>query len=322
MSADTNDVLERIGRLESQIAGQPEDVAQGTPKIPGLLDRLEKLEATTASQSQAKRFDLSEKLINGLLAANEHLDDKAGRILGAMAFLTAAAAAIFTKAYSPSPPSEMIRRRLYDVLPATVGVDVTNAINRVSWDVPHATILGFEWSLVTFAVYMLLVFVGAVLYLTALGPFLNIPKAWKERSKREPSLLFFYFVAEQSEPDWAGQWSEEKSADLEARITSNQIYESRMIAQNARAKYTYLSVGSIFFIMAIFCLMALIAGILTADNRIAWLLTTIGGVAWSVTLAAVTKVRPPKETKLHWVYITVTGVLIAVAVFLSTRIWG
>src|SRR5436190_19060038 len=102
---EMKDVLARIGRLESQIAGQPKNIAQGTPEMPGLVDRLDKLEAKTANQSEAKRFDLSEKLINGLLAANEHLDDKAGRILSAMAFLTAAAAATFTKAYSTNPAS-------------------------------------------------------------------------------------------------------------------------------------------------------------------------------------------------------------------------
>jgi hypothetical protein len=94
-----------------------------------------------------------------------------------------------------------------------------------------------------------------------------------------------------------------------------------MVAQNARAKYTYMTVGSVFFILAIFCLMALIAGILTTDNRVAWLLTTIGGVAWSVTLAIVTKIRPPKQTKLHWVYIAVTVLLAVIAVLLGRSIW-
>ena len=315
-------LLDRIEALEGKVNDQSTAIEHGPLQLTDLTARIDVLEGVAAaSQSEGKRFDLSEKLINGLLAANEHLDDKAGRILAAMAFLTAAAAAIFTKAYSPSPPSETIRRKLYDVLPTTIGADVSNAINRISWDVPHATILGVEWSLVTFAVYMLLVFVGAVLYLTALGPFLNVPKGWRERVKNNPSLLFFYFVAEEKEENWKAYWSPEESADLQKRIAENQVYESRMIAQNARAKYTYMTVGSVFFILAIFCLMALIAGILTTDNRVAWLLTTIGGVAWSVTLAAVTKVRPPKETKLHWVYIAVTLVLAIIAVVLGVSIW-
>jgi hypothetical protein len=302
-----------------------------TPEIKALVDRIGALEAKVADQSKAKLFELSEKVINGLLAVNEHFDDKASRTLSAMAFLTAAAAAIFTKAYSPNPPTELIRRKLYEALPTTVGVDVTNAISKATWDVPHASIWGVEWPLATFSVYMLLVFVGAVLYLTALGPFLNISKAWRskirpnrvtDKSQELPSLLFFYFVAEVGEEEWKEYWEKDRTPEtLEREITSSYIKESRKIAQNARAKYTYLSVGSVFFILAIFCLMALVAGILSSDNKVAWLLTMIGGIAWSMTLAGVTKVRPPKESKVHWIYITATILLLVIAAILSINIW-
>jgi hypothetical protein len=67
--------------------------------------------------------------------------------------------------------------------------------------------------------------------------------------------------------------------------------------------------------------MALVAGILSSDNKVAWLLTMIGGIAWSMTLAGVTKVRPPKESKVHWIYITATILLLVIAAILSINIW-
>ena len=304
-----------------------------TPEIRALQGRITALEAKVDVQSEPKLIDLSEKVITGTLDVDQHFDDKASRILSAMAFLTAAAAAIFTKAYSPSPPSELIRRKIYEVLPAMAGPDVTNAINKISWDVPHATLGGIEWPLVSFSLYMLFVLVGAVLYLTALGPFLNISQAWRreirpdrstDKSLKLSSLAFFYFISEVDEKEWEEYWKPpiRTPEKLQEELTDNYIKEARKVAQNAKVKYTYLSVGSLFFIVAIFFLMALIAGLLSTDNRVVWFLTMVGGIVWATTLAGVTKVRPPRETKTHWIWLSVAAALSVTAIILGVGIWG
>jgi hypothetical protein len=292
-----------------------------TPEIKGLQSRITALEAKVDGHSEPKLIDLSEKVITDTLEVNQHFDDKASRILSAMAFLTAAAAAIFTKAYSPSPPAELIRP------------DFTNAINKVSWDMPHATLGGIEWSLVSFSLYMLFVLVGAVLYLTALGPFLNISQAWRreirpdrstDKSLKLSSLAFFYFISEVDEKEWEEYWKPpvRTPENLQEELADNYIKEARKVAQNAKVKYTYLSVGSLFFIVAIFFLMALIAGLLSTDNRVVWFLTMVGGIVWATTLAGVTKVRPPRETKTHWIWVGVAAALSVTAVILGVGIWG
>lgn len=301
-----------------------------TPEIKELQDRITRLEAEVTAQSEEKLMELSEKAINVVLDVDKHFDDKASRILSAMAFLTAAAAAIFTKAYSPIVPADMIRRKLYEVVPA-LPPDVTNAINKVTWEVPQASIRGIEWSLITFSVYILLVLVGAILYLTALGPFLNIPEAWRreispdrsaDKKKRLSSLLFFYFIAEVDQQEWEAYWTQDRTpAELQNEITDTYIKDSRKIAQNAKVKYTYLRVGSLFFIVAIFFLMALVAGMLSADIRVVSVFTTVGGIVWAITLAGVTKARPPRESKTHWVWILVALALSAGAVLLSLTVW-
>jgi hypothetical protein len=303
-----------------------------TPEIRGLQGRITALEAKVEGQSEPKLIDLSEKVITGALDVNQHFDDKASRILSAMAFLTAAAAAIFTKAYSPSPPTDLIRRKIYEALPATAGLDVTNAINKVSWEVPHASVGGIEWSLVSFSLYMLFVLVGAVLYLTALGPFLNISQAWRseirpdrssDKSLKLSSLAFFYFISEVGEEEWKEYWKPpvRTPAQLQDELTDNYIKEARKVAQNAKVKYTYLSVGSLFFIVAIFFLMALIAGLLSTDNRVVGFFTMVGGIVWATTLAGVSKVRPPRETKTHWAWAGVAIALTVIAIILGIGIW-
>jgi len=61
--------------------------------------RLAEVEAKLQESSKPKLIALGEISFKTVLEADVHLDNKASRILGAMAFLTAAAAAIFAKAY-------------------------------------------------------------------------------------------------------------------------------------------------------------------------------------------------------------------------------
>src|SRR5262245_44099509 len=75
--------------------------------------RIQSLETKLSWKDEEKRFELAQVALEHILAVGEHLDGKASRILGAMAFLTAAAAAaIFARAWSPPLPIDDISRKL------------------------------------------------------------------------------------------------------------------------------------------------------------------------------------------------------------------
>ena len=69
-------------------------------------DRMSQSDATNT-----ELMDLAESSFKAVLDADYHLDDKASRILSTMAFLTAAAAAVFSKAYLPSNGCETESRK-------------------------------------------------------------------------------------------------------------------------------------------------------------------------------------------------------------------
>ena len=64
----------------------------------------------------AKRFELAQTTFDHIHNVIEHMDGKASQILGAMAFLTAAAAAVFVRVSPASIPVEDTSRKLATAL--------------------------------------------------------------------------------------------------------------------------------------------------------------------------------------------------------------
>jgi hypothetical protein len=173
------------------------------------------------------RYELAETSFKTVLDCDIHEDNKASRILTAMAFLTAAAAGIFAKAYSSDNDSQL-------------------------------------WVLAVFSLYMFFVFLGASLYLTALGPALNIPLHWsKKGEEKEPkSLLFFKLITDIKEEAWKKYWKEQETISLEEKMTDDFIYETYLIAQKVKTKLFRMVFGSFFFKIAILFLIPLVVAII------------------------------------------------------------
>src|SRR5437763_2496252 len=182
-------------------------------------------------------IQLAETTFKAVLDADYHLDDKASRILSAMAFLTAAAAAIFAKAYSSG-------------IPGTTRV----------------LVFGWDLSLVAFLSYMLLVLIGAAFYLAALGPALNKPSGWLISGASEVrSRLFYDFIARVHPDAWSRYWKSLTAEVLQNKIQEDYIFESRLLAEKARAKFLWMSFGSVFFRVALICLINLVASLFFAN---------------------------------------------------------
>lgn len=233
---------------------------------------------------------LAEATFKTVLDADVHQDNKASRVLGAMAFLTAATAAVFGRAYPASPaPAPLL-------LPS-VPVDMRP---------------------IAFVCYLSLVLIGAALYLSALGPSLNIP-IWLrsgEDTKKVRSLLFFSTIADIDEHVWQEAWKKD-SAELQRQMFNSYLNESRLIAQKAQSKFVLMSLGSLSFRVAIICLAVLAATLLPGERMVIAVALGISALL-SIVFAFTSWRRPPIKLRggtFGW--LTAGGVaLIALAVSL------
>lgn len=220
-----------------------------------------------AKQNFDDRIKLVEASFKTVLDSDLHEDDKAGRILSAIAFLTAAAAAVFGAAGNlQKTPS---------------------------------TIFGLNASVIAFSAYLFFVLVGAALYLGALGPSFNRPSWFQSRSQRVYSLLFFQNIGALDEKAWSDYWlnDERTLAELQDLMVKNYIDEGRLIAQKLQAKVTLMSLGSLSFRVAILFFVVLMATLFSPDSGVVWLVFLLGLFGLFYSFAFVSRTLPKQESQ-------------------------
>lgn len=149
-----------------------------------------------------------------VLDATKHQDDKVGRFLTAIAFLTAATITFGTRS---------------DVL------DIRYAVDGL---LPLPALL--------FAGFLLLVVIAVVFLLMALGQALRPPTGKKE------SYLFFLLIARLPIEQWRARWSDGvRTADLQRAITADLVAESYNIAVRAEKKYRRTGEAQTVFTVAL-----------------------------------------------------------------------
>jgi hypothetical protein len=238
-------------------------------KIDALSKRLDDIEARQAESKRRQKIDLAEASFKTVLDADYHLDDKASRILSAMAFLTAAAAAIFAKAYSSGTPGA-----------------------------PRILVFGVDLSLVAFLAYMVFVLIGAGLFLAALGPALNKPSGWLISGASDVrSRLFYDFIARVHSDAWSQYWNSLTAEELQNRIQQDYVFESRLLAEKARAKFLSMSFGSVFFRLALIWLIILVASLFSSNATIVQFISIFGSMALLVVFAFERLTQPPRPQK-------------------------
>jgi hypothetical protein len=285
------------------------------------LDKLERrlllIEKALETSEGKTRIELAETTFKTVLDADYHLDDKASRILSAMAFFTAAAAAIFAKAYTPSLSENELRTRIgralsqYAIQDSSVVDGVINNLRATS-----VQLFGYDLSLVAFLGYMIFAVVSAGFYLAALGPSLNKPSEWLASAQKVQSRLFYDFIAQVDNTVWTQQWSQGTApiANLQSEFERNYIFESRLLAEKARAKYLWLSFGALFLRLALLCLIVLAASLFASRIRTVQLLSMFGCALLIGVFAFqnVTKTRKPKLRNLlnPWTGFLVIGIVL------------
>lgn len=175
--------------------------------------------STDGAPDDAKeRFGLAKLAYEEVLDATKHQDDKVGRFLTAIAFLTGAAIAFGTRE---------------EVL--AVRYDLDGAL-------PLPGIL--------FAAFITLVLIAVVFLLMALGQPLRPPRSRSGSS--EQSRLFFLVISQMPLDTWNDAWgSGVTTTQLRSQLTENLVKESHNIAVRAESKYRRTSEAQAVFTIAL-----------------------------------------------------------------------
>lgn len=266
-------------------------------KMQNLESRVSALETQAEKLPSAEIIKLAETSFKTVLDADIHLDNKASRILSAIAFLTAAAAAIFSRAYSPVQTAPELQQPLTQALsPYLKAAQLPSTVSNVlqNLEKPRMSLLGFDLALLSFSAYILFVLLGAALYLAALGPSLNIPGWLRDQSKNKQvkSLLFFENIASVDEDRWFNYWTENAPKDVQRRIKDNFIKETYLLAQKTKTKVRLMSVGSVCFKGAITSLAFLIVSLFSFAPSSGWLFLLISVLTLGVAFTFENIVRP------------------------------
>lgn len=158
-------------------------------------------------------LDLSKRSLDEVTRLTGYEDEKANRILTAMAFLSALDGVLFASF-----------------------VDKYHALLwSSSWLV--SLVYGF------FFLYILLLSLGAICVVYAVQPRFNVPSDWGKGSGPLGSFLFFKQIIQVTPKTWTQAFSGQTGADLKNEYVKNAIFETYLIAEKVRDKLEYLEPG-------------------------------------------------------------------------------
>lgn len=210
------------------------------------------------------KYELAKTSFDHIMKMNLHLDGKAGRTLSAMAFLSAAAAAVYA--------NSLINRDqisfgdfLTDLIPplnvASQGVLLNLGVNTIS-----------------FSLYLLGIMIGASIYLRALGPKIE----WKgEKPESVETVLYFDKIAAYPLDSWQKHWEENSAEQLHDQTTENYIKESWIVSNKTEKKFKWMQWGNFIFRISLFLTIPLIASLVSDDSDSLVLFSLFG---WALLL--------------------------------------
>jgi hypothetical protein len=134
----------------------------------------------------------------------QYEDEKANRLLTAIAFISAFVASLFATIPNRFPPG-------------SIGVLWKEGIHA------RAIVLGSVY--VLFCAYSVLVGIGVAMIVHAVRPRFEEPKAWKSGNKPK-SLLFFQRIIEADPAEWVRAFSQATSDELSLAYIKNAVFET------------------------------------------------------------------------------------------------
>jgi len=186
-----------------------------------------------------KRYEVTREVLRHPMELTKHEDAKAGRILAPVAFLTVAAAAVFSTLLNNGLRFELslfCSQRL-DLIPAS------------------------------FAGYIILVVVGTILMLETFGPSFELPKVWRTSVKSEEkgsgrtyepqSIFFFEKISEEDRNQWVNYFGGVINEIL-TKACNDHVFEAHLVSTKVSKKVRCIKWGKRFFYVAMIMFAALI----------------------------------------------------------------
>ena len=200
-------------------------------------DTFGRLQKTISAKKQpaaalTKKVKIAEESLKSVIHLTEYEDDKANRILTAVAFLSAFAAVMFTETMdSVDFPKE----------------PVSGCIAFLTHSYPY-----IYYGLFFF--YALLMTWGAVLVIFGIRPSFNLPSVIKSGGEVS-SLLFFRFILSSTPETWAETYRDKSPQELEQLYFENCVTESYLVAGKIPKKIAFVELGTKYFFASTIVLM-------------------------------------------------------------------
>jgi hypothetical protein len=300
-----------------------------------LTDALTKLKgnlaAATEEVSTSKLLDTAEKSFTGVLESKNHYQDMASRILGAVAFLTAAAVAVYVKASSLVVSSGYLETAINKAL-AAGGVESRLApmiVQNLSGTLQSVYPPILNWPLIAFFSYMLSILVGAVMYMATLWPpYFEIqddtaggtaaPRSGSNalaKLRTHSFLAFGSLKTIKGLSDLKTRYALHEMNKFEEELLDTYLIERSEIADHANRVAHYLFIGTHFFVIAFFCFIGLAATLFLPNERHALRACLIGFVVFAFFLGVGNYLRSKhwsRRMMIVWGIVTI-GSLIGLA---------
>jgi len=185
--------------------------------------------SSTNTEELWKKYHITREVFDRCMEMTKHEDEKAGRILASMAFLTVAAAAIFSTFLNKGLKLEfsLFCSQSFDLIPMCFGC------------------------------YVFFVIIGTMLTLEAVGPSFEVPKLWRAEKYEPKSIFFFEKISETDTNEWMNYFGRPNDEIL-AKACNDHIFEAYLVAIKVRRKVRRIIWGKRFFYVAVIVLMALV----------------------------------------------------------------
>jgi hypothetical protein len=160
---------------------------------------------------------LTARTLDNVVHLTEYEDQKANRILTAIAFLSALSGVLFASLIPKYQDGTILLIQ--------------------HW---NKSVLFYY---ISFAIYLLFLIVGATLVVFSLLPRFNNPASWKEGEKEPGSLLFFEKILEIRPSMWVDYYKQRSLDELREKYIKGNIAESYIVSQKIRDKLVALKPG-------------------------------------------------------------------------------
>jgi hypothetical protein len=171
-------------------------------------------------------LQMSERSLIEVKHLTEYEDEKANRILTAIAFLSALAGVLYVGLLQGNRTAGIL------------------TVTKDSWVILYHLVFG---------IYCLMTILGALLVINSVRPRFNVPKGWEasqksnkakvESFKIPSSFLFFEKILAVKPREWASAFTKQTISDIQTQYIKNYIHESYLVADKIRIKLKTLQAG-------------------------------------------------------------------------------